>query len=325
MSVNVPDRTLAPTDLSGGEPSAPVRSRRSRLVRLRRGLTSLAQAVPFLVPKVIVFAIFVLAPFAYTILLTFQRGSLLSGLTFAGLENYRTVFTDGLFRQTLLNTALFMLICVPLTIVVTMLVGLLLSSSIRGMSAYRTLIYLPSLLSVVATGLIWKIMVDSEYGPLNALFSRALNIDVPWLTDGTVAMVFLALITLWSTCGFYSVIFMAGFHNIPTAVLEAARIDGASGWRLFTAIKLPLVRPVLQLVLILVTINSIQVFDLVFVLTNGGPGTATYTAMWYIYQSAFNGGSLSYAATMSIILLLVTAAISAVFIGRTRSDGADYE
>jgi ABC-type sugar transport system permease subunit len=118
---------------------------------------------------------------------------------------------------------------------------------------------------------------------------------------------------------------MAGFNNIPGDVLEAARIDGASGWRLFSRIKLPLIRPVLQLVLILVTINSIQVFDLVFVLTNGGPGTATYTAMWYIYQSAFNGGSLSYAATMSIVLLLVTAVISAVFIGRTRSDGSDYE
>ncbi|MFG2058444.1 carbohydrate ABC transporter permease [Micromonospora sp. NPDC048930] len=325
MSVNVPDRTRAPANLPAGAPSGPVRPRRARLVRLRRGLTNLAQAVPFLVPKAVVFGLFVLAPFAYTVVLTFQRGSLLSGLTFAGLENYRTVFTDDLFRQTLMNTALFMLICVPLTIVVTMLVGLLLSSSIRGMSAYRTLIYLPSLLSVVATGLIWKIMVDSEYGPLNALFSRLLGIDVPWLTDGTVAMVFLALITLWSTCGFYSIIFMAGFNNIPTTVLEAARIDGASGWRLFTAIKLPLVRPVLQLVLILVTINSIQVFDLVFVLTNGGPGTATYTALWYIYQSAFNGGSLSYAATMSIILLLVTAVISAVFIGRTRSDGADYE
>jgi ABC-type sugar transport system permease subunit len=288
-------------------------------------LLDLAQALPFLLPKAAVFGVFVLVPFGYTILLTFQQGSLLSGLTYAGLDNYRTVLTDTLFRQTLVNTAVFMLICVPATIVVTLLVGMLLSSSVRGMSAYRTLIYLPSLLSIVATGLVWKIMVDSEYGPVSNLFSQVLGIDVPWLTDATVTMVFLALITLWSTCGFYSIIFMAGFNNIPTDVLEAARIDGASGWRLFTKIKMPLIRPVLQLVLILVTINSIQVFDLVYVLTNGGPGTATYTAMWYIYQSAFNGGSLSYAATMSIVLLLVTAVISAIFIGRTRSDGSDYE
>ncbi|GAA3941681.1 sugar ABC transporter permease [Actinomadura viridis] len=304
---------------------SPAARRTSRAGRLRRALLDLSQALPFLLPKTVVFGLFVLLPFGYTILLTFQEGSLLGGLTFAGLENYRSVVSDGLFRQTLVNTAVFMLICVPLTLVVTLLVGMLLSSSLPGMSAYRTLIYLPSLLSIVATGLIWKIMVDSEYGPVHALFAQGLGIEIAWLTDGTTAMVFLAMITLWSTCGFYSIIFMAGFNNIPPDVLEAARIDGASGWRLFTTIKLPLIRPVLQLVLILVTINSIQVFDLVYVLTNGGPGTATYTAMWYIYQSAFNGGSMSYAATMSIVLLLVTAVISVVFIGRTRSDGADHE
>lgn len=307
-------------------PADTVRPRRSpRSTRLRRGLIQLAQAGPFLIPKALLFTVFMVIPFVYTIVLTFQHGSLLTGLTFAGFDNYRTVFSDGLFRETLWNTTIFMLLCVPMTIVVTLMVGLLLSSATRGMSFYRSLIYLPSLLSVVATGIIWRMMIDSETGPVHLLFSRGLGIDVPWLINGNFAMFFLATITVWSTCGFYSIIFMAGFHNIPTSVLEAARLDGASGWRLFTSIKLPLIKPVLQLVLILVTINGIQVFDLIFVLTHGGPGTATYTAMWYIYQSAFNGGSIAYAATMSIVLLIITAVLSAVFIGRTRSDGSDYE
>ncbi|HEY3559767.1 MAG TPA: sugar ABC transporter permease [Kribbella sp.] len=287
--------------------------------RLARGSRDLITASPFLGLKALLFGLFIAVPFVYTFVLTFQRGSLLSGMRWNGLGNYRTVLTDSLFRDSLLNTLVFMAITIPVTVLVSMAVGLLLASGLPGIRVHRALIYLPSLLSVVATGLIWKVMIDPEQGPLDLLLGKLFGLDVPWLTDGGVAIVFLSLITVWCSCGFYSLIFMAGFNNIPQDLLEAGRIDGASTWQLLVHLRIPLVRPVAQVVLVLVTISAVQVFDLVFVMTHGGPGTETYTAMWYVYQNAFNGGSVAYAATMSIVLLLVTAIIAAVFVARTES------
>ncbi|WP_053204059.1 carbohydrate ABC transporter permease [Jiangella muralis] len=291
--------------------------------RRRRRLGELGPPLPFLVAKVLLFGTFIAFPFVYTVYLTFQRGSLLSGLTFAGLENYRNVLRDTLFHETLRNTALFMVVVIPLTIVVTCAVGLLLSSRIRGMGVYRSLIYTPSLLSIVVAGLIWKMLIDGETGPLDRFTSGVLGLDVPWLTDGTTAIVFLSVVTLWTSIGFYSLLFMAAFNNVDLDVVDAARIDGAGGWQILMKIKLPLIRPVAQVVLVLVTINAVQLFDLVYVMTQGGPGTATYTAMWYVYQNAFNGGSVPYAATMSLVLLLITAIIAGIFISRSRSEADD--
>lgn len=257
-------------------------------------------------------------PFAYTVYLTFQRGSLLTGLRFAGWDNYRNVIQDPLFHDTLRNTMLFLVVLIPSTLVVTCAVGLLLSSRIRGMGVYRSLIYTPSLLSVIVAGLIWKTMIDSRTGPLDRFTTEVLGLHVPWLTDGNTAIVFLSMITLWTTIGFYSLIFMSAFNNVDDELLDAARLDGANGWQALRYVKLPLIRPVAQVVLVLVTINGVQLFDLIYVMTQGGPGTATYTAMWYVYQNAFNGGSVPYAATMSMVLLLVTAVIAVLFVTRGR-------
>lgn len=289
--------------------------------RRRRQVHALRDAFPFIAIKAALFIVFVFVPFVYTFYLTFQRGSLLSGLSFVGLNNYRTIISDTLFWQTLRNTGLFMIVLIPLTVLVGLGLGLLLTARVRGISIYRTLIYLPALLSVVVTGVVWKVMVDTQTGPVNALFSRGLGINVPWLTSGTFTIIFLSLVTLWSSSGFYALIFMSGFNDIPDDLLDAGRIDGANTWQLLVHIKLPMIRPVMQIVLVLATINAVQVFDLVYVMTQGGPGTATYTAMWYVYQNAFNGGSVAYAATMSVVLLIITAGISAVFVVR-RGKGA---
>lgn len=305
---------------AGDHASRPGRGRPAAR-RSRRRLRELAAASPFLAGKLAVFGIFVLFPFAYTIYLTFQRGSLLSGLHYAGLENYRTILDDQLFRETLRNTLFFMVVLIPMTLVVSIAVGLLLSSRVRGMGFYRALIYLPSLLSIVVAGLVWKMLIDGQTGPLQKFTVNVLHLHVDWLTDANTAIVFLSVVTLWTSLGFYSLIFMSAFNNVDSELLDAARVDGANAWQLLLRIKLPLIRPVMQLVLVLVTINAVQLFDLIFVMTQGGPGTATYTAMWYVYQNAFNGGSVPYAATMSLVLLLITAVIAAVFIGRGRKKG----
>lgn len=290
-------------------------------------LSNLRDVGIFLLPKAVLFVLFVLVPFVYTFVLMFQDGSLLGTPEFVGFDNILAVFTDGLFLETLRNTLLFMVILVPLTLTFPLAVGVLFSSQVAGLRFYRALIYLPSLLSIVATGLTWRVLVDPYNGPLSLLFSNVLGVQVPWLSNGTFAIFFIAVITMWSQLGFNAVIFMAGLNDIPTELIEAARIDGAGAWRTFWSVKLPLIRPVMQFVLILTTIASIQVFDVIFVMTEGGPGTSTYTAMWYIYQNVFNGGSIGYAATMSVILLIITLAISAFYLrssrgGRTNRGGA---
>lgn len=290
----------------------------------RRRLIAGRDALPFVLLKAAVFVTFVVIPVGYTFYLTSQRGSLLSGLRFAGLDNYRAVVQDTLFWATLGNTVIFMAVLIPATIVAALALGTLLSAQVRGMGIYRTMIYLPSLLSVVATGVVWKVLIDSETGPLDLLIRTVFGIQVPWLTSGTVTIVFLSAITLWATAGFYAFVFMSAFNEIPESLLEAARLDGANLWQVFVLIKLPMIRPVMQVVLVLVTVNTIQVFDLVYVLTQGGPGTSTYTAMWYIYQNAFNGGSVPYAATMSVVMLAFTALVSAIFVARRDTGTVGY-
>ena len=274
----------------------------------------------FLLPKGVLFCAFIVIPSLYTFVLMFQRGTILRGFHFVGLTNFQTLFADGLFLQTLEHTGLYMIVAIPLILGCSMMVGLLFASKIPGMKYYRALIYLPSLLSVVSTSLIWKILIDPDVGLLYKVFNVGLGWHIPWLSNGIVAILFIALITLWNSLGFYSVIFMAGFNDIPQSLCEAARIDGVNGWQLFWHIKLPLVKNVTQIVLVLLTINTVQVFDTIFVLTSGGPGTSTYTVMWYIYQNVFGGGSVGYAAAMGVIILVLTLTLTAIFMRTTRSE-----
>lgn len=305
---------------------APVRARdvaRPRLARLSRAGRRLLDAALFLGPKLVLFSAFVLVPFVYTFVLMFQMGTVLQGFRFVGLDNFRTILEDRLFFQTLRNTLLYVAVFIPLVLTVPLAVALLLASSVRGVRYYRTMIYIPSLLSIVAAGLVWKVMLHPDVGPLYRFFNVGLGWDVPWLSNGTFAIVFIAVISLWQSLGFYAIIFMAGLNDIPTSLFEAARVDGANGWNVFWAIKLPMLKPVIQLVLVLSTIYAIQVFDIIYVLTQGGPGTSTYTVMWYVYQNVFNNGSIGYAAAMGVVMLLLTLVIALVYMRGTRSEAGN--
>lgn len=288
--------------------------------RLATTLASIGDAALFLTPKTILFVAFVLIPFVYTFVLMFQAGTVLQGFRFIGLANFETIVRDRLFFQTLKNTLFYMAIIIPLVLTVPLAIALLLASNVPGIKFYRTLIYMPSLLSIVAASLIWKVMLHPDVGPLVLIFNKGLGWNVPWLSNGTFALVLVALIALWQSLGFYSIIFMAGLNDIPTSLFEAARIDGANGWNIFWRIKLPLLKTVIQLVLVLITISSVQVFDIIYVMTQGGPGTSTYTVMWYIFQNVFNNGSVGYAAAMGVVMLLLTLFIAMIYLRAIRSE-----
>jgi ABC-type sugar transport system permease subunit len=290
--------------------------------RIKRATGSALESLIFLAPKLTVFAAFVLIPFVYTFILMFQAGTLIGGFRFVGLENFETIWQDPLFFKTLRNTMLYAGLFIPLVLTAPLAVGLFLASSVRGIRYYRTLVYIPSLLSIVATGIIWKMMLHPDVGPLYRTVNDGLGWNVPWLSNGTFAMVFIVLVSLWHSIGFYSIIFMAGLNDIDTTLFEAARVDGAGDWSVFWNIKLPLLKPIFQLVLVLSTIYSIQVFDIIFVMTQGGPGTSTFTTMWYIYQNVFNYGAIGYAAAMGVVMLVGTLAIAVVYMRATRTEAS---
>jgi ABC-type sugar transport system permease subunit len=296
----------------------PVPTVRGRSLKIQQQRRTILGAAGFLAPKTLLFAAFVVIPFLYTFTLMFQMGSILGGFHFVGLYNFETLLTDGLFLQTLEHTGLFMAVTIPVVFVCSIAMGSLFTSQIRGMAAYRTMIYIPSLLSIVTSSLIWRVMLDPNVGLIYHLFNIWLNLGIPWLSVGWVAIFVISGITAWSSLGFYSIMVMAGLNALPETLFEAARIDGASPWNVFLRIKLPLLRPVLQLMLVLLFINSIQVFDIIYVMTDGGPGTSTYTVMWYIYENVFNGGSVGYAAAMGVLMLIFTLVISGLIIRSMR-------
>lgn len=279
-------------------------------------------ALLFLTPKFGLFCAFVVLPFVYTFYLMLFQGGLIGRTRFVGLGNFGALVNDGLLRSTIGNTLLFMAINIPVTVVLALAVGILLARQVRFRGVYRALIYVPSLLSVAATGLVWKIMLDRDSGPIFWFFHQYLGIELNYLQGGPVALVTVALISAWTSVGFFGLVFLAGLNGIPQELYEAGRIDGISPVGAFWHITLPLLRPVLQLVLILTSIGAIQVFDIIFVLTQGGPGTSTYTVMWYIYKSVFGGGSVGYAATISVAVMVfsILLAVTVVLFTRSRGD-----
>lgn len=279
-------------------------------------------ALAFLTPKFGLFCAFVVAPFLYTFYLMLFQGGLIGKSRFVGLGNFAALANDALLRSTIGNTLLFMVINIPVTVGLALGVGVLLARNVKLRGVYRSLIYVPSLLSVSATGLVWKIMLDRDAGPIYGVFKTYLGLELNYLQSGTVAIAAVALISAWSAVGFYSLIFLAGLNGIPQELYEAGKVDGISPRGAFWHITLPLLKPVTQLVLILASINAIQVFDIIFVLTQGGPGTSTYTVMWYIYKSVFGGGSVGYAATMSVAVMAFSILLAVALVFFTRNRGA---
>lgn len=280
-------------------------------------------ALFFLAPKIGLFAAFVIVPFAYTFYLMLFQGNLIGRFRFVGLGNFVSLFSDGLLRVTISNTLLFVLISVPVTTILGLLFAVLMARNIRGRAIYRAVIYVPSLLSVAATGLVWKLMLDRDTGPIFRLFNDVLGIELNYLQSGPVAITTVALISAWSSVGFFGLIFLAGINGIPRDLYEAATIDGSTPVQSFWYITLPLLKPVMQLVLVLTSIGAIQVFDIIFVLTQGGPGTATYTVMWYIYKNVFGGGSVGYAATIGVAVMLFSILLAGIVILFTKTRGVD--
>ena len=271
-------------------------------------------AILFLLPFLVPYVVLKLWPIVYGFWISLHNWSSIGGSpTFVGAQNYQRILTDAIFWRAFGNTFLFTALATPSLIALGMVLALILNRSLPGGSVFRTLFYLPNMLSVSVISLIFvAVLTADSSGLLNNVLSLFGIGPIPFLLNQQTALPSLSLAAVWWTVGFNMLILLAGLQNIPGDVIDAARVDGASGWRQFIWITLPLLRRPLMLVTILQFIACFQVFGLVDVMTKGGPGGATRSLVYYLFERAFTNSQLGYGAAIATILFLILFAVSLV-------------
>ncbi|MGH3090264.1 MAG: carbohydrate ABC transporter permease [Rubrobacteraceae bacterium] len=265
----------------------------------------------FIAPNMIVFTVFLFVPMAIAVYMSFNEWSLIEEPTFIGFGNYVTMFRDPQFWQSLGNTLLYTAGTVPLNICLGLLVAVGMNRALPARGLLRSIFFVPVVISGVAVALVGSWIFNDAYGVINNGLGALGFEAVPWLTSQSWAMLSIIAMALWLGIGFNMVVYLAALQGIPPELYEAAEIDGASGWRRFRSITWPLLGPTTFLLVILGVIQSLHVFDLIFVMTGGGPGFATTVLVMYVYQTAFQNLQMGYASAMGVVLFLMLLAFTA--------------
>ncbi|MCY9698178.1 carbohydrate ABC transporter permease [Paenibacillus alginolyticus] len=260
----------------------------------------------FISPMVIGYVLFLLGPIIAALTMSFTNWSLIKEREFIGFANYkRAFFEDPVFWDTVWNSFYFTIVFVPLNIIVTLGLALLLKEKIRGINFFRTAIFTPVVTSVVVWAVVWKYIFQTDNGLINSIL-KLFGITGPaWLYDLSLAMPVIIFVTLLKGLGINMVIFLAALNEVPQMYYEAAQIDGASRWKVFRNVTLPLITPSVFLVVIITMIGSLKVFGQIYVLTGGGPGTSTYVFVYYIYSLAFKEYEFGYASAIAYIMFII--------------------
>ncbi len=285
-----------------------------------RGRTRLVPYL-FLTPNLAVFLIFIIIPAVYNFYLSLFRTSPFRPPEFVGADNFAyLVQQDDLFWRAMRNIAVFVVGDVSLLTLGALLIGVLLNQDVRLRGFFRSAFFYPVLLSPVVVALVWQWILNTQFGALNAVLQALSLSRQPWLLRPNWAMFWVVFVHVWATLGFFALIVLAGLQSIPPVLYEAALIDGAGRWAGFRYVTLPLLMPSLMVVLILSMIRSFEVFDHVYVLTGGGPGTATLMIVQYIYRSAFQLDQFGLAAAASLVLFVVIFSLTVLqyLMGRWR-------
>jgi multiple sugar transport system permease protein len=268
-----------------------------------------AIALLFVLPYMVLFLAFRIGPAIAGMLLSLTKYRITGQIQWKGLENFQRLFADSLFWNALQVTIVYTLIAVPLTVIVSLAMAQLCARSIRGIKIYRAFYFLPVITSLITSGVIWQ-WIYSESGPLNWLFSTVGLGPVPWLSSGAMVLPSLSLMSVWTRFGYDMLILLAGLLAIPKDYTEAAMVDGASAWARFWHVTLPQLRPALFFVVVLEIIQSFQVFDVIYVMTGGGPVRSSYSLVFFLYDQGFHYFDFGYASAAGVVLFAITLIIS---------------
>ena len=271
-----------------------------------------------LLPCFVFIIIFAFYPIAYSFYLSLHRIVLsLPGLKqpFVWFENYRHLMQDPIAVQALVNTCIFVLVTTFLELFFGLVIALLINGYFRGRGIVRAAVLIPWAIPTVVAAQMWRFIFNDNYGLLNyVLFGSDTLLYQAWLADPFFAFTSIVAADIWKTSSFAALIILAGLQTIPDEIYDAAKIDGASAWHRFVKITLPLLKPALLIALLFRTMDAFRVFDLVFVMTQGGPADSTNVLQFYGYKKIFAEGLMGYGSTISVLVFLVTLSISFFYI-----------
>lgn len=268
----------------------------------------------WVLPAVLIYAIFKLTPMVAGLYLALLQWDGIEPAKFVGLQNFQRMLEDEVIGLALLNNVKYALGTVIGKTVLSLFLALLLHQALRGRSFYRTALFLPVVMSFVVVGILWSWLYNGQFGLVNNLLQR-LGLDfliLDWLGDPKVALWSLVIVDIWKWYGFHMVIFLAGLQTIPVELYEAARIDGANRWQQFLHITLPLLQPVMLVNVTLSLMGGFGVFDIPYVMTEGGPANSTIVMALHIYIRGFKFYRFGYAAALSYVLLTLVTVLAAI-------------
>ena len=257
---------------------------------------------------VVFFTVFLIAPIIIALAGSFHEWNPLSGTyRFLGIENYKNVFTSQLFGLSMINTVIFSVVVIIFRVGLGLGIACAINSAlIKHKSFFFFLYYMPVVTPMVAVAFVWKFMYNPQIGVVNQMLGTSIN----WLKDPNLALPAVIVMTIWKDFGYAVVMYMAGLYSLPMDVMEAAKVDGASSWQNFRYITLPLLKPMTLFVVITSIISYIQAYVQILIMTEGGPGTATYLASYIIYDEAFVKYNFGYASALSFVLFVITAVLT---------------
>jgi multiple sugar transport system permease protein len=282
----------------------------------------------FVLPDLIGLILFLGVPMVLSLSLGFFEVDGFGHYDWIGLQNYRDMFHDDLFLKSLHVTALYVVLLVPGLFITGMGLALLVKQPLPLMSIFRGMLFMPYVISLVVVGLIWQFMLVDRLGMVNRSLVRLGWHGRSWLGEPDLALYTVVAVLIWFSMGYYMILFLAGLQEIPVEFYDAARIDGASAWRSFRDITLPLLKPTSFFVLLTSLVSAVagaQGFDLVYVMTQGGPANSTSLVIYYIYQQAFQYSHYGYAAAMASFLVLILITLTGVLFAVTKGGRFDFD
>jgi multiple sugar transport system permease protein len=265
----------------------------------------------FIAPFLILFVIFRVVPTVWGMYLSFTKYRITGVTQWVGLQNFERLIGDPTFWTSLRVTLTYCAISVPATVVISILMAALCNRSMRAIKVYRFLYFLPVLTSFVSVGLIWS-WIYADDGAINSILTLLGIPSIPFLSSDSAVLPSLSAVAVWTRFGYDMLILLAAMLAVPSEILEAAELDGAGAIRRFLLVTMPSIRPAIFFVVILELVQSFQVFDLIYVMTGGGPGQASYALTYFLYDSAFRSFDFGYASAIGVALFIITLAVTLI-------------
>ena len=265
----------------------------------------------FILPNFLGFLAFTLIPVLAAFALSFMEWTSFSAPKWVGLANFQRMVQSDTFWVALRNTVVYALGHVPLTMALALVLALLLNRKLKGIGFFRVAIFFPYITSLVAVAVVWNMLFSPDNGPINQVLHAIGIAEAPgWTSSSDWAMPAVIITSVWRDMGYYMILYLAGLQAIPTELYEAAEVDGASPWQRFWNVTLPSLRPTTFFVVVMLTVSSFKVFDLIVVMTNGGPGRATTVLSQLIYQEGIGEGKFGYSSAISLVLFVIVLTVT---------------